>query len=1367
MKKGLKKLLCTALSMAMIAGSIVLPNAASAETTPIFEGDTVEQEWKFDFGAAGSTPEEGFTLVTPDKNYETDKDYGFLGISEESHKFGERADGFGNQEGQIIELEASESGIGSVGEDLYGNAGDIYYPTRFTIKADDESYYRVRATVTTLDSEQNAKISLYTERKHPIFTEKTVNAGDEVTVEFTVRPTPIYYEKSDPKGAIADGMVNVAVLGDNSALAKLEIQKVTTAPVLWVLGDSTVTDGNCALPFFPLQNYTGVGTGLTKYLPSNFAMVNEGEGGLNANDNNHFNMVKSRIKDGDYLYVEYGHNHKNSDTQDFTSEYWMNNYISALPKYYEACKAVGATLVIVGPIDRHNATQYESSTNTWSSTLSNFSNLGEDYIQCLKYGGETAASSLLSKWSEISAEAEEHKVVTKDEKGKIHVTTTVTPELTQLKEEAEQIVEDAVALGGTQIEKVAFVDLNAPSLEWLSTVSAKGTVGGVELTNDPSLTNFYFTTLKKGSTDGTHPNDTGAENLAYYFFTTADKEEYPILTPLLANFEDGATHELPTPVSPEIMNMGAAGQSDAWPQYLPMVQYEYPMFIKDVKLNENNQFVSMDVQVQATFANYALGVVEIYDENDEIVKTFTTSGHIDNTTGTGLNTLLFDTVNPVTLEEGQSFKAYTWSCDMTEDALIPEEEGGEQLSSIYEPTDIEQHFMFNEDGEATEDFYYYGAVYEGDEVTSLGGKNLWDVQGSSGHDLTLGKNGDMYYTNVAADGNKTVDGVVQPNQGSFYLARPFGTGKEDPALAIGTTGKYIVDFEMKYALGGGAKFQFSDGFGNKSPFVGETLDLFELADGGDLLIGGQSAGKISGTDFTNVRYTLDMDRATASLSVAGGTPVTVTLDNYDTTDIEVNPKQLTHFVIQSNKVAFAFQMTNLTVAKLKDQTLPKYTLNVESNGTGGSVYTYLAGEDIEGSDDLEQTLAETTLKYENGNAVITSTVAQETVLIEAIYDGSELASVKTTPVLLNGTDAVTVPASAGSKLMLWNSLENMEPIAVIEKAGISTDSLTAEINTQVTVDAQANDGYVFVGWTNEDGTTVSTDALYTFRLRGNTTLTAQFAEQGGVEDVTSFVVAADKTKMPTGTDQTVTLTLSDVVDEEGNAVEYNSDTDVTWSCGDDQVTVEKGIVTIPASYTGESFKNIVPVTCTINNIEKTVNLTLYSTDYYEDFSAVTDFSEWISNSGTTTNAFEVLNTAESNDFVGMKAEGNGSVMVIGSGANGEGKMLAYDRDLDLSDYTTLKFGFDIEPYQIRTDGKNASVTLQFVDSDGTKVFDVLVNTAGKNSSFNGTEVAGFTQGTVVSVDTEFDFSAKTMKYTLTNSAGIVPVSYTHLTLPTT
>ena len=56
-------------------------------------------------------------------------------------------------------------------------------------------------------------------------------------------------------------------------------------------------------------------------------------------------MVKDRIKAGDYLYVEYGHNHKSDGPA---------GYVSNLDKYYNACHSVGATLVIVSPIERIN-----------------------------------------------------------------------------------------------------------------------------------------------------------------------------------------------------------------------------------------------------------------------------------------------------------------------------------------------------------------------------------------------------------------------------------------------------------------------------------------------------------------------------------------------------------------------------------------------------------------------------------------------------------------------------------------------------------------------------------------------------------------------------------------------------------------------------------------------------------------------------------------------------------------------------------------------------------------------------------------------------------------------------------------------------
>lgn len=46
---------------------------------------------------------------------------------------------------------------------------------------------------------------------------------------------------------------------------------------------------------------------------------------------------------GDFVYVQYGHNHKDDGPL---------GYLKAIPKYYEKAHSVGATTIYVGPIDR-------------------------------------------------------------------------------------------------------------------------------------------------------------------------------------------------------------------------------------------------------------------------------------------------------------------------------------------------------------------------------------------------------------------------------------------------------------------------------------------------------------------------------------------------------------------------------------------------------------------------------------------------------------------------------------------------------------------------------------------------------------------------------------------------------------------------------------------------------------------------------------------------------------------------------------------------------------------------------------------------------------------------------------------------------
>lgn len=553
---------------------------------------------KFVFGYIGMPIEGGCVHVAPDMHVinNENRNWGFIGTHEKDYRLnGGRIDGFIQQKGQAIELAATCNGIGSLGikdKTVEGfNSGD-YYPVRFALKVSNEAYFKIKATVTTLDCKKSAVASLYTERKHPIFTKKEISAGEAVTAEFTVRVTPVYYEKSDPKGLMDDGYLSVCLLGENAAIARLEIEQIESAPVLWILGDSTVTDGGGMLPFFPLQNYTGVGTAVTKYLPEDIAVVNEGEGGLSAHDNNHFNVVKPRIKKGDFLWVEYGHNHKIDGVE---------GYKSCLEKYYDACKAVGATLILVGPIDRINL--YDAERNEWHSSLKDFSDAAKAFA---------------------------------DEK-----------------------------LRNNPEDEIAFVDLNKPSLEWFGKISASGIVEREKVKNDSRLVHFYFQCAREAKdVDHTHPNDLGAENLAYLFFENADADVYPALKPLLKRYEKGNA-EKPTMVSEDVLNMGYPANG-AWPEYNLCKRGEYPLVITRVNVTEDNRIESIDCRLldKNLLTSYAAGFVEI----NSVTYQTTIESHIDNSAANNgsVYTVKFAEDNMPRVKQGELFRAYMAGVDMAD-----------------------------------------------------------------------------------------------------------------------------------------------------------------------------------------------------------------------------------------------------------------------------------------------------------------------------------------------------------------------------------------------------------------------------------------------------------------------------------------------------------------------------------------------------------------------------------------------------------------------------------------------------------------------------------------------------------------------------
>ncbi|MBQ9600268.1 MAG: hypothetical protein IJR33_10745, partial [Clostridia bacterium] len=641
-------------------------------------GDTVV----FDFGSAAS---DGTIQVDAEKDYfgaaDTDSKltYGFLGLGEDGYsKTTYRDDAFDMVKDQRIWLlnGGNDAAAGVAGDNVYAKqdirsenygekeyaAADSVVPIRFAVKADRHSYYKVKATVGCGDTTQGTTVSVFSERRHPAVTDLSIAAGETKTVEFTANVMDVYF-KNDGK-TYADDMLTFTIIGKNAGLASLEITRIDPedAPAaIWVCSDSTGCDQYSYLPFYPLQNYAGVGQYLSKYL-TNMTVSNQGEGGLASGDNAHFNSAVSQWKSGDYLYVEYGHN------ENSTSEYKTN-----LEKYYTAAHGASVKLIVVAPIDRANS--FNSTTGTWTSTLSGY------------------------------------------------------------KDAAKKFVEAKIEAGATDI---AFVDLNTPWVNFMSTetqriANVRLTQGtDTNLTYSQNAIHYYYTYNKLGAADKTHINDYGADNASYLFFealksvvtdgasaaeNSAAKIQSDVLKPIYDDLKEGVTA---SKVSDDVIKDGYAPNSHYPAKFTARIEYPYSASIEEITQNENGTLKSAKVRILQDLLAYAAVYVTAYDENNNVLGTFHSTvqgentGHIDNTSdGAGVvKELLFDSdIVP------HHFDATVYYCDK-ENVRLTEADLRAAVSPKYESRKITEVLL-------SDDFSSY------ESEASVIGSNDWSSRGNS------------------------------------------------------------------------------------------------------------------------------------------------------------------------------------------------------------------------------------------------------------------------------------------------------------------------------------------------------------------------------------------------------------------------------------------------------------------------------------------------------------------------------------------------------------------------------------------------------------------------------------------------------------
>ena len=393
---GMKKLLSVCL--AIVAG------VAHAVTTGIVPADGV---YRFTFGT--DSVAKGFA-VSASAVFDATKayantagetfTYGFLGTTAESYKtdkpwslpaVAHAIDGFSVVQGQSIQLrDVAGKGVSGPSKSQYLPAGvsayEGRYPIRFSMSAEENAYYAVTCTVINVSSTEPADVTLFSERCHLQAHHLTLRPDETRTFAWGVELAPNVFKSS---GTYRDDAINVVVVGENAGLQSLVVvkqpqregtvrgvatEKMNVGKTMWLCDDSTGTDQRCDTPYFSLQNYSGVGSGLSRYAPATLAIRNQGEGGLATNANAH--RKSCLLKPGDYLYVEYGHNESSVDS-----------YTANLELYLADANAAGANLIIVSPLERRSS--WNSETSTWNRSLQSYAEAGEAWVNAKIAAGTT------------------------------------------------------------------------------------------------------------------------------------------------------------------------------------------------------------------------------------------------------------------------------------------------------------------------------------------------------------------------------------------------------------------------------------------------------------------------------------------------------------------------------------------------------------------------------------------------------------------------------------------------------------------------------------------------------------------------------------------------------------------------------------------------------------------------------------------------------------------------------------------------------------------------------------------------------------------------------------------------------------------
>lgn len=214
----------------------------------------------------------------------------------------------------------------------------------FRADVPDFGTYRVRVELDAGSAVQN--MSLFAGRRNLIRRGICVPAGESFSREFFVKVTP--YIPALTAVPDTEAAVYISVTGEASSLSRIHIERADV-PVLYVAGDSTVTDQNALAPYYPYGSGCGWAQTLAQYFPT-AAVCNFAHSGMTTNcfrDDGHWDILWQYLRPGDTVLIQFGHNdQKRRNLAAF------GGYINNLRWYVKKIRERNAFPIICSPISR-------------------------------------------------------------------------------------------------------------------------------------------------------------------------------------------------------------------------------------------------------------------------------------------------------------------------------------------------------------------------------------------------------------------------------------------------------------------------------------------------------------------------------------------------------------------------------------------------------------------------------------------------------------------------------------------------------------------------------------------------------------------------------------------------------------------------------------------------------------------------------------------------------------------------------------------------------------------------------------------------------------------------------------------------------